>query len=262
MDSMTHIYFAANLLRVSGHNYRAVDCSLFPQMDRRPAYYHRLYAHSIAKAVPVIEAANRVYWQLEEDEESIQPSGYFETRLLEERDRIRSYTEKSPFGGGNTYPPPTPAQHLAFVSHIYNDQFNNPVQAFAPFSVYPSGAWQLWEELGGAEFRWYLYDKRAIEALRAEVFAGDEWDVRIPAEALTAAMIGRLAKSGSAMIDQDAVRSAMEAVDVDKARSTGAYRDAMELLSIHDARLMAAMKRHSHPLESATVDRIWAGQGY
>lgn len=260
MDSMTHIHFAANLLRVSGHDYRAVDCSLFPQMDRRPAYYHRLYAHSIAKAAPVAAAASRVYWSAGSEEK--EPAGYVETRLLEERERIRSYVDASPFAGTGEATPPLPAQYLAFVSHIYNDQFNNPVQAFAPFNVYPSGAWRLWEELGSTEFRWYLYDRRAIEALRDEVFAGGEWDARISAEALTAAMIGRLAEAAAGEIDDKAVLAALESVDASSSYDTPAHREAVALLAEHDGRLAAAMKRHSRPREAATTDRIWAGQGY
>jgi hypothetical protein len=260
MDSMTHIHFAANLLNVAGLDHRAVACSLFPQVDRSPAYYHRLYAHSIAKAVPVVAAARNVYWAAEGDDSGAE-AGYFGTRLREDGERIRRYVTASPFPVTDDRAPSDRAARLAFVSHLYNDQFNNPIQAFVPFSVYPSGAWSLWEDIDSAEFRWYLYDKKAIDELREEVFAGGEWRSKISAEALTAGMISRLALSCSTPLERDVVEAAMRSVGVADVRGTVEHKEAEALLIEHEQRLGELIRKFSAP-KDLSASRRWAGEGY
>src|SRR5947208_11539039 len=50
MDSLTHVYFAWRLAEVSGTDKASAYAALFPQIDRNPPYFHRLYAHSFALA--------------------------------------------------------------------------------------------------------------------------------------------------------------------------------------------------------------------
>jgi hypothetical protein len=257
MDSMTHIYFAERLLRSADFDSAAVDCSLFPQIDRTPAYYHRLYAHSVPKTRAVVDAARTAYWS---DPAAEDESSYFAVRLREDATRIRRYVAASPFHIANNQVPPAEAQCLAFVSHIYNDQFNNPIQAFVPFSVYPSGAWSLWEQLDAAEFRWFLYEKAAITALRDEVFAASEWDARVPAAALTTAMVTRLAAASAVEIAARAIEQTLRTLGLEDVPGTVEHKEADRLLQDHDARLADAIKRFSRARDLSPA-RQWAGQG-
>src|SRR5438046_2788922 len=50
MDSLTHVYFAWRLAEVSGTDKASAYAALFPQIDRNPPYFHRLYAHNFALA--------------------------------------------------------------------------------------------------------------------------------------------------------------------------------------------------------------------
>lgn len=52
---------------------------------------------------------------------------------------------------------------IAVLSHIYFDTFNIPVQAFLPDSVYSSGQWEFWKNVGYLTFRSKFYDARAIQ---------------------------------------------------------------------------------------------------
>lgn len=258
MDSMTHIYFAANLLNVAGLDQRAVACSLFPQIDRTPAYYHRLYAHSIAKAVPIAAASRKVYWS---QDASPNEANYFETRLYEDRDRIRGYVTASPYSIDDEDVPSDLSMRLSFVSHLYNDQFNNPIQAFVPYSVYPSGAWQLWESIDAAEFRWYLYERSAIDDFRAEVFEGPEWRTTNNGEALIAGMITRLADASVVPIDRDAVDAAMRSVGVLDTAGTADHKIAIDLLREHEDKVALLIRKFSEPRDFGG-SRYWAGHGY
>src|SRR5262245_657820 len=96
MDSLTHLHFAGRLLGVADLDQAALACALFPQLDRVPAYYHRLYAHQFAQIPRMIEAAIASDWW-SEDYVARTTGDYFTRRLAEDRARIlryvRSYQE-------------------------------------------------------------------------------------------------------------------------------------------------------------------------
>jgi hypothetical protein len=258
VDSMTHLYFAANLLTVAGRSHEAIACSLFPQIDRTPAYYHRLYAHSIDKAAAVIAASRVAYWA---DSEQVDNSNYFESRLREDRARIQRYVAAAPFKWSSARIPDDLEMRLSFISHLYNDKFNNPIQAFVPFNVYPSGAWNLWSSIDSAEFRWYLYDRATIDDFRAEVFSGGEWQARLSAQALIAAMITGLANACPVRIEIHSLRAAMRSVGVEELLGTAQLAEAEELLTEHDQRVTRSIAKFSEP-NDFTHGRFWAGHGY
>jgi len=258
VDSMTHIHFAANLLRVAGRNFSAVECALFPQIDRKPAYYHRLYAHSIPRAAQLAAAAQDVYW---ESDVGYDGDDYLRKRLTDDRSRIRGYLEASEIPLLSGSKPEDREIILAIISHIYNDQFNNPVQAFVPYNVYPSGAWSLWSSIDSGDFRWYLYEKNAIDAFREELFHGDEWNIRAPVEALGAAMTVRLAKACPSEPSLEVVEQTLGSVGLTDAYRTQEYDEASAMLEEHDRRLCDLVRKYSAP-RLIEGPRYWAGYGY
>jgi hypothetical protein len=47
MDSQTHVEFADQLLAIAGRPAGCAVASLFPQIDRHPHVFHRMYAHTV-----------------------------------------------------------------------------------------------------------------------------------------------------------------------------------------------------------------------
>src|SRR5256886_17263134 len=137
MDSLTHVYFAWRLAEVSGTDKASASAALFPQIDRNPPYFHRLYAHNFALARDLtkigqeVMASGKIPARFREN--------YAWKRFLEERPRILAYREKFSVASGLPLPGPgTDALSgaIAYLSHIYFDTYNNPVQAFLPEVVH------------------------------------------------------------------------------------------------------------------------------
>src|SRR5436309_743693 len=92
MDSLTHVYFAWRLAEVSGTDKASAYAALFPQIDRNPPYFHRLYAHNFALARDLtkigqeVMASGKIPTRFKEN--------YAWKRFLQERPRILAYREK------------------------------------------------------------------------------------------------------------------------------------------------------------------------
>src|SRR6266536_4901896 len=176
MDSLTHIHFATKLLSMADGDLSAAICSLFPQMDREPAYLHRMYAHPFFQMTKLAEIGTYVYKTgemregFEEDfdwrrfHDDLPRMKWFAQRFEQETQQVISKFE-----------PDRLSVLIAYVSHTYQDVFNNPMQAFLPHWVYPSGQWELWAELNNIDFRLVLYAHENISALRQEVFCAPLW---------------------------------------------------------------------------------------
>ncbi len=137
MDSLTHVYFAWRLAEVSGTDPGSAYAALFPQIDRNPPYFHRLYAHNFALARELSRIGQEVMAT-----GKIPPrfkDNYAWKRFLEERPRIVAYREKFAQAAGVSLPAPgrdALSGAIAYLSHIYFDTYNNPVQAFLPEIAY------------------------------------------------------------------------------------------------------------------------------
>jgi hypothetical protein len=81
---------------------------------------------------------------------------------------------------------------LALLSHLYFDTYNNPVQAFLPDSVYPSGQWDFWKNVDYMLFRTKFYTKKASSTFRKGILSSDVWNVKIDPFRMIKAMIIRL----------------------------------------------------------------------
>src|SRR5947208_535027 len=133
MDSLTHVYFAWRLAEVSGTDPGSAYAALFPQIDRNPPYFHRLYAHNFALARELgrigqeVMATGKIPPRFKDN--------YAWKRFLEERPRIVAYREKFAEAAGVSLPPPGTdvlSGATGYLSHIYFDTYNQPVQASRP----------------------------------------------------------------------------------------------------------------------------------
>src|SRR6266480_754455 len=92
MDSLTHVYFAHKLLQMAGANKSAAVCSLFPQIDRQPAYFHRMYGHPFLQISRLADIGSQVY---RTGAVATNLAGdYAAERFLQERDRMIGYVRQ------------------------------------------------------------------------------------------------------------------------------------------------------------------------
>ena len=194
MDSLTHVYFAWRLAEVSGTDKASAYAALFPQIDRNPPYFHRLYAHNFALARDLtkigqeVMASGKIPTRFKEN--------YAWKRFLQERPRILAYREKFSVASGLPLPAPgTDALSgaIAYLSHIYFDTYNNPVQAFLPEVVHSCAQVGLWKALNPVAFRLSLYESDNIEAFRKRLYFGSLWETRLEPHALAYALIAQTA---------------------------------------------------------------------
>jgi hypothetical protein len=196
MDSLTHVYFAWRLAEVSATDPASAYASLFPQIDRNPPYFHRLYAHNfglardLSKIGQEVMSTGRIPTKFKDN--------YVWKRFLEERPRILSYRQKFSKASGVSLPAPgTDALSgaIAYLSHIYFDTYNNPVQAFLPEIVHSCAQVELWQSLNPVAFRLSLYQSDNLEAFRKRLYFSNLWDARLEPHALAYALVEQTAAS-------------------------------------------------------------------
>ena len=142
MDSQTHVEFAEKLLAIAKRPAAFGVASLFPQIDRHPHVFHRMYAHTVCKARRLTDTGLSVLSDADWRDEA---HPYEVRRFREEQGRFENYMRaqhwRLPVRGleGDE------AALLAYVSHLYLDTFNQPTQPFAPLSIYCCGQWSLWK---------------------------------------------------------------------------------------------------------------------
>ena len=255
MDSLTHIYFATRLLSMAEGDPSAAVCSLFPQMDREPAYLHRMYAHPFFQMARLAEIGAYVYKTgrmregLEEDfdwrrfYDDLPRMKWFAQQFENETQQVISKFE-----------PDRLSILIAYVSHTYQDVFNNPMQAFLPRWVYPSGQWELWAELNNIDFRLVLYARENISALREEVFGAPLWTAKVPGVALIRAMVSRTAAAGILEVPQPVIDQAFDSLELDPHVNPSDLKMAEEILIEHEILLMNSIRKYSiHPLSSTRL---------
>jgi len=245
MDSLTHIYFAYKLLKITGGNPSAAVCSLFPQIDRVPAYLHRMYGHPFAQVASLAPIGVSIYWNKNVEEEA--QHSYAAVRFREERSRMRKFEAEfeveNGFSLGAVAPDPDSAA-LAYVSHTYQDIFNNPMQAFLPYSAYPCGKWSLWERVGAIDFRCTLYAAKNIAAFRKEFFAHRIWEAKLEGCSLISAIIAKTADACAVPLKDDVVAAARTSLGIRNVTHS-AFSDALDFLTEHETVLGELIAKYS-----------------
>ncbi len=214
MDSHTHVLLASHLLDICGARKSLCIVSLFPQIDRSPPTLHRLYAHTVFKTRELTEIGLFLLNDRGTEPASSRFGNAFAVRRFgEERGRMLSYLAQQPWDGAPVLSElENDAALMAYVSHLYLDTYNQPTQPFSPESVYCSGQWELWDELG--DFRLKLYTTPAIDELREELFRQAWWKdaPRISPAVLTQAMLIRMCGFSLDRIPAALVVSGMQAL--------------------------------------------------
>jgi len=207
MDHVTHISMAYKLLEVCDLDKTATIYSLLPAIDRIPDHYHRLYAHIVNNFPCALVSALQVFadhrverfWRFENGghyEQKIDEQSYVFQRVKEDKDYFMNIIKSvNPLIGEFSSLPPSRdivSAAVALLSHIYFDTFNNPVQAFLPDSVYPSGQWDFWANVGYMKFRERFYVENVIQNFRKQLFESSIWNIKLEPFTLIKSMMIRM----------------------------------------------------------------------
>ena len=258
MDSLTHVYFAWRLAEVSGTDPGSAYAALFPQIDRNPPYFHRLYAHNFALARELgrigqeVMATGKIPPRFKDN--------YAWKRFLEERPRIVAYREKFAEAAGVSLPPPGTdvlSGAIAYLSHIYFDTYNNPVQAFLPEIVHSCAQVKLWQSLDPVAFRLSLYQSDHIEAFRRRLYFSSLWDARLEPHALAYALIAQTARTCFVKVPPRVVASTYKAIGIGEPPDARELREATDFirekedltirLTLEYGRMKPRLKRFDRP---------------
>jgi hypothetical protein len=246
MDSLTHIFFAHKLLYMAGENTSAAICSLFPQIDREPAYLHRMYAHPFFQISRLAEIGTYVYntGEIQSGFEKDFDWKRFHDDLPRMKWFAKKFEEETQYKLSKFWSDKLSVL-IAYVSHTYQDIFNNPMQAFLPQWVYPCGQWELWSELGAVDFRTVLYVPENISALREELFGASLWTAKANGSALIKAMINRTATTGVLKVPQNVVDNAFESLGLNFCIDPIDLKFAEEILIEHEVLLTSLIRKYS-----------------
>lgn len=215
MDSTSHVYFAYRLHQVTKTQTHALVCSLFPQVDREPPYFHRLYAHSVAQ-IPILgPLGTDIVW----NRESAPPATtHIHERFYGETERFMSYLKRTSEVFSLPEMPSTPPDYLSvvmsYLSHIYLDTFNNPVQAFTPNTAHVCCQMDLWQQLDPIAFRVNLYAPSTIARFHEAMFIDGEWDLTIEPHAIVYALLQKTADTCMVSIDDELVTRAYQHLNI------------------------------------------------
>lgn len=247
MDSLTHVYFADKLLQISGGDRSAAVASLFPQIDREPAYFHRMYGHPFFQIRRLAAIGAGVYGTGRIDETTDDPYPWH--RFSVERPRMRKFVQDYERETGEVISPLTASIEdviLAFVSHTYQDVFNNPMQGFLPYHVYPCGKWELWNSFDDPiAFRTVLYRPENISAFREEFFGDEIWKSSIDSVALICAMVERTAASCLVRVPERVISAAVRSLDGGSGTEQSHADEALEWLLEHESMLERLIHKYS-----------------
>jgi hypothetical protein len=242
MDSQTHIELAVEIAKAAGGPPSTAIASLFPQIDRHPPTLHRLYAHTVFKALPITRFGLKFMTGSPLAGDEI--DGFEHQRFQAENPRFQSYLSRIESPRGFTLSAGDELSSLAcYVSHLYLDSFNQPTQPFAPLNIYCSGQWELWKELG--DFRLRLYTTNIIDHLRAELFAKPFWSrwENIPLPAFIQAMMERMCSFSEGKIPAELVDQGLRALGLPKSGAQDVSK-MVELLREFERELYGLHQKH------------------
>jgi len=181
------------LLQSCGCDKRAAIYSLLPALDKEPAHFHRVYGHIISNFPKILTTAIHVH---ADNSVSVDKGSYEYKRISEDKEYYLSLVKKaSAIIKDDSILNPNSEKldgSISLLSHIYFDTYNNPVQAFLPDSVYSSGQWDFWRNVGYLTFRTKFYRDDVISVFRKELLNDKLWNVKVDPYTLVKAMIIRL----------------------------------------------------------------------
>jgi len=229
MDWGTHIVLASKILEVCGLDKGASIYSDLPAIDSKPPEFHRVYAHILENQPVILDAARDIFQneltmrrdfgglnkflggkiiKLEaqlanapsKERRKLEQRIYAYTRIVEDAPEFLKLVDQASNSLNESRIASLSADKLSagvsVITHIFFDTFNNPVQAFLPYSSLASAQWDLWDSIDYLGFRENFYRDENINRFRKEVADDSIWDVKLNPKALLKAMIIRVGEQG------------------------------------------------------------------
>jgi len=239
MDWGTHVVLASKILGACGLEKGAAIYSNLPAIDSSPPEYHRVYAHILENQPDILDAALEIFGskaiaerdfqkiaeivkpkvaQFEEKrKKAVTPAEknlwkgkiYTYSRILEEApffielaDKAKSLLNVEEIGNISQH---KLSAGVSLITHIFFDTFNNPVQAFLPYSSLASAQWDFWDQIDYLRFRQEFYEEKSIKVFCREIADCNIWGTKLKPEALIKAMIIRVGEQGRPAIPYEAI---------------------------------------------------------
>jgi len=253
MDWGTHVVLAAKILGICGLNKGGAIYSNLPAIDSKPPEYHRVYAHILENQPEILDASLEVFstkamaerdfdklnqdfaariaeFQGKMDEATTSDDRnhwrrrvYAYQRILEEAPAFsRLLDDAGTLLGDDDVTQVTQdklSAGVSLITHIFFDTFNNPVQAFIPYSSLVSAQWDFWDQIDYLKFRQEFYNSENINAFRKTLSNDDIWNIKLKPAALIKAMIIRIGEQGRPAIPYEAIdwtiRKFLRYMDID-----------------------------------------------
>lgn len=211
MDHVTHLVMAYKLLKSCGCNPGSSIYSVLPALDREPPHFHRVYAHIISNFPRILTTATHIFCNDWPSGLSVDLPSYEYDRIKVDSEYYLSLVKKASAliddDSMLELRPELVGAGLALLSHLYFDTYNNPVQAFLPDSVYPSGQWDFWKNVDYVKFRTRFYTEKALSVFRKGVLESKVWNAKLDPHRMVKAMIIRLGDLSQPVISYEVVDS-------------------------------------------------------
>lgn len=239
MDWQTHVVLASKVLEACGLEKGCALYSNLPAIDSKPPHYHRVYGHILENQPIILEAALNIFTMEEIEKGNLKrlkekialkikrfKEGLNKENIREKRwewenkiyvyqricEEIEGFLELSEKAGNILNDKEITkisnnkiGAGTSLISHIFFDTFNNPIQAFLPYTSLCSGQWELWDEIDYMAFRYDFYKEQVIKRFRKEISSSNIWNISLKPEALIKAMIIRVGEQGQPHIPYEAV---------------------------------------------------------
>lgn len=179
MDWGTHFILAAGILESCDCNKGATIYSVLPVIDRKPAHFHRVYAHILANQPKILDAAIEIFTGVKT---GVDKDSYEYKRIKEDEEMLKGYLNESKKiiidDAITKVTSDKVSAAVSLISHAYFDTFNNPVQMFLPESSLCSAQWDFWDNIDYLKFRSEFYEDKNIIPFREKMAKSSIWEAK------------------------------------------------------------------------------------
>jgi sulfopyruvate decarboxylase subunit alpha len=241
MDWQTHVVLATRLLRSCGLDPGAAVYATLPTIDRHPAHYRGVYAHTLDNFRDVLDVALEIFGSTEfaardftalhermrtavralDDHREILPVSdergwhvverkiYALTRIVHEAPAFaHTCAVAGDLVGDLRATRPTTdrlAAAVSLLSHTYFDLWLRPVQFFLPDCAFASARWHLWTRTDFMRFRGEFSHTEHITRFREAIAAHPLWNTPLNPEPLVKSLIIRMGDLGAPTVPYEVV---------------------------------------------------------
>ena len=196
VDNQTHLAFAYKLLDLCQCDADASIYSLLPSIDYNTTYLKGIYAHCLQNLPNIVDCGIEIFTQINKKKNSRNSFEY----LMIKKEKDNFINQFSVFNDlfiknrQSKISSDLKGAVLSYLSHIYLDCFNRPVQFFIPDSTLCSGQWEMWNSFDYLKFMKNISNNNFMISLRNNLINSDIWQTKIGLDNISYSIYKRLTK--------------------------------------------------------------------